>query len=74
MDQAEEQPKKTCFACRYSGMEPSDLNLTCEHPDLTNGVHRFGLHIYKEPLEHCPDFSKFEQHPGRNPNGSLKLK
>jgi hypothetical protein len=59
---------KCCKACRYSGIEPSDMNLTCGHPDA--GV--FGLHIWKEPLEHCPDFIKFEQHPGRNPDGTLK--
>ena len=63
-----EEAKKNCHACRYSFMEPSDMNLTCGHRDAG----AFGLHIYKEPLEHCPDYLKFEQHPGRNPNGSLK--
>lgn len=64
--------EKNCQACRYSGMEPADMNLTCSHPDLTNGKHPFGLHIYREPLDHCPNYSKFEQHPGRNPDGTLK--
>lgn len=64
------QPEpKNCHACKYSGMEPADMNLTCFHPDTGSSV---GLHIWKEPLEHCPNYSKFEQHPGRNPNGSLK--
>jgi hypothetical protein len=60
--------KPNCSACRWSGIEPADMDLTCGHPDA--GF--FGLHIRKEPLEHCPDFSKFEQHPGRNPDGTLK--
>ena len=48
-------------------MEP-DSGLICGHPDA--GV--FGLTIYSEPLAHCPDFSKFEQHPRRNADGTLK--
>lgn len=61
--------KPNCSACRYSGMEPDDMNLTCGHPDA--GV--FGLHIRKEPLGHCENFKKFEQHPGRHPDGTLRM-
>lgn len=58
---------KNCRACKNSYMEP-DSGLICGHPDA--GV--FGLTIYSEPLAHCPDFSKFEQHPRRNADGTLK--
>lgn len=54
-----------CSACRYSYMEP-DSGLICGHP--TSGV--FGKTIRKEPLEHC-GWDKFEQHPLRNPDGTL---
>lgn len=56
-----------CHACSYAGMGPNDPYLVCGHPDA--GV--MGTFIKKEPLDHCPDFSKFEQHPGRNPDGTL---
>jgi len=57
----------TCYACSYSYMEP-DSPLICGHPDAGS----FGLHIYTEPLAHCPDFVKYKQHPMRRPDGSLK--
>lgn len=62
---------KCCASCSYSFMEPDDMNLTCGHPDTNNGG--FGLHIRTEPLPHCAGFSKWEQHPRRNPDGTLKL-
>lgn len=66
------ESKKNCHACAHSGMEPADMNLTCSHPDLVKMGHPFGLHIWKEPLDHCPNFSKFEQHKLRNADGTLK--
>lgn len=57
----------TCYACTHSYMEP-DSGLICGHKDAG----WFGLTIYKEPLDHCPNFCKFEQHPLRNSDGSLK--
>lgn len=60
--------KRTCMACAYCGMGPGDDYPVCGHPDA--GV--IGTYIKKEPLAHCPNFSKFEQHPGRNPDGTLK--
>ncbi len=59
---------KNCFACRYSYMEP-DSDLICGHPD--SGV--FGKLVLSGPVEHCgPEYMKFEQHPLRNADGSLK--
>jgi hypothetical protein len=61
----------TCHACAYSFMEPSDMTLTCGHKD--SGP--FGVYTYKatEKDGHCgPNRSKFEQHPKRNSDGSLK--
>jgi len=57
-----------CHACANSGMEPDADYLICGHPDAGP----VGKFIKKEPLDHCPNFSKFEQHPGRNPDGTLK--
>ena len=57
-----------CHACAHSYMEP-DSGLICGHPDAGT----FGKTIYKEPLDHC-GWKKFEQHPGRNPDGSLDIK
>ena len=57
-----------CFACAYSYMEP-DSDLVCGHPD--SGT--FGKFVHRGPVEHCgPDYSKFKQHPLRNPDGTLK--
>ena len=61
-------PAENCRACRYSYMEPDD-DLTCGHPD--SGA--FGLYCHRAPPEHCgPERTKFEQHPLRNPDGTLK--
>lgn len=59
---------RTCMACAHCGMAPDDPFPVCGHPDA--GL--MGLYIKSEPLSHCPDFSKFEQHPGRNPDGTFK--
>lgn len=56
-----------CRACGYCGIEPSDMDFVCGHPDAGT----FGLYIRTEPLAHC-GWKKFEQHPGRNPDGTLK--
>lgn len=62
---------KTCYACKYSGMEPDDQRLICGHPDSGEfGKYLQGLNN-PQPLEHCQG-KKFEQHPLRNENGSLK--
>ncbi len=60
-------PKKTCSACSNSYMEPDANYLICGHPDA--GV--VGKYIKSEPLDHC-GFDKFQQHPLRNADGSLK--
>ena len=62
------RPSTTCKACTYSGIEPNDMDLACGHPDAGT----FGVSLRREPAAHCPDRVKFEQHPGRNPDGSLK--
>lgn len=62
-----EHVSPNCHACAHSGMGPEDPYLVCGHPDA--GV--MGTFIKKEPLDHCPNFSKFEQHPHRNPDGTL---
>ena len=61
---------KNCLACRYSFMEPDD-DLTCGHPDA--GL--VGLYVKHAaaPGGHCgPSRPKFDQHPLRNPDGTLK--
>lgn len=63
---ANEPAPPNCRACSRSYMDP-DSGLICGHPDA--GL--FGLTIYREPLSHC-GWKKFEQHPGRNPDGTLK--
>lgn len=55
-----------CHACTHSYMEP-DSGLICGHRDAGT----FGKNIRKEPLEHC-EWNKFQQHPLRNENGTLK--
>lgn len=60
------QPKKNCHACGFAYMEP-DSDLICGHPDAGT----FGLSIRQEPLPHC-GWTKFTQHPLRNPDGTLK--
>lgn len=60
--------KRCCAACAFSGIDMDAPTLICQHPDA--GM--FGLYLYREPSPHCPDYVKFEQHPGRNPDGTLK--
>lgn len=58
-----------CFACTHSGMEPDDPRLICFHPD--SGA--MGLYLRdSKPVTHCCGGSKFEQHPQRRPDGSLR--
>jgi len=56
-----------CRACRFSFMEPDD-NLTCGHPE--SGT--MGQYVHRGRVKHCKQADKFEQHPQRNPDGSLK--
>jgi hypothetical protein len=57
-----------CAACAYAGMEPDDPRLICGHADSgAYGKYLKGV----DPLPHCKG-EKFEQHPHRNRDGSLK--
>lgn len=73
--------EKNCHACKHSYMGPGDDELVCGHPDAgpmgeyarvaSEGRVRSGAVLPK--LGHCgPERAKFEQHPLRNPDGSLK--
>lgn len=62
---AEALTPPNCRACAYSYMEP-DSDLICGAVNQP-----FGLTIRKD-LEHCDGGKKFEQHPLRNPDGSLR--
>lgn len=61
------RPSPNCWACENSYMEP-DSPLICGHPD--SGT--FGKSLTRGRPEHCGEFTKFKQHPLRNPDGSLK--
>lgn len=65
--------RKTCLACAHCGTEPDDPRFICGHKDAGEfGVY---LRLLSNPLpaKHCgDDRAKFEQHPMRNENGSLK--
>lgn len=62
---------KNCKACKYCGMEPDDMNFICFHSDA-GGWGQYTKHTIKE-TGHCgPELKKFEQHPLRNTDGSLK--
>lgn len=66
-----EEAKPNCAACAHSGMGPDDPHLICGHRDAGPlGV--YVTHPFERPAPHCVDYSKFEQHSGRNPDGSLK--
>ncbi len=62
------QPKKcekNCRACAHSYMEPdSDLICGAVNPPFGRTIRTDG--------EPCGGFKLFEQHPLRNPDGSLK--
>jgi len=76
-----EESKKNCGACAHSYMGPSDNELVCGHPDA-GGFGRYTSIAAEGRLRdgsidlsqaHCgPDRLKFEQHPLRNEDGSLK--
>lgn len=65
------KPKATtCLACRHCFMEPDD-DFCCGHPDAGPA----GTYIRRAAAEggHCgAGLSKFEQHPNRDPDGSLR--
>lgn len=64
---------KDCRACAYCGIEPSDMNLVCGHPNA--GLMGTYLHIENNPRRDgnfCgPNAVAFEQHPLRHEDGSL---
>lgn len=60
---------KNCHACSFSYMGPNDDHLVCGH--VRSGP--FGVYVNRGPALHCgPDFVRFEQHPKRNTDGTLK--
>ena len=62
---------KNCAACAHSYMGPGDDELVCGH----NAAGMMGKYarVASEKGGHCgPDRKKFEQHPNRNEDGSLK--
>lgn len=70
--------KKNCWACKHSGIEPDDQRLICGHPDggpFGKWAETIGTSMGASDVGgHCgPERSKFEQHPHRNPNGTLKF-
>jgi hypothetical protein len=63
-------PPPNCKACAHSYMEPDD-DLTCGHKDA-GSMGTYTKHA-AAPGGHCgPARPKFEQHPGRNADGTLK--
>ena len=70
-------PEKNCWACAHSYMEPDSPALICGHKDsgdvgkYVTGIAPNGKE--RGPVAHCgPERKKFEQHPLRNADGSLK--
>lgn len=72
---------KNCHACAHSYQGPMDDELVCGHADAgsfgtyarlaSDGRLRNGSTDLKQA--HCgPSRTKFEQHPLRNPDGTLK--
>lgn len=62
---------KNCHACAHSYMGPDDDKLVCGHTDA--GVMGKYAEVATLPEGHCgPERPKFEQHPLRNPDGSLR--
>lgn len=59
--------KRNCRACAHSYMEP-DTELICGHKFSGS----FGTYVHRVPAQHCLDLNKFEQHPHRKTDGSLK--
>ena len=64
---------KNCHACAFSYMEP-DSPLICGHEDSgLFGLSLAGMCAPSKEGGHCgPELTKFEQHPRRNPDGTLK--
>lgn len=64
---------KDCKGCAYCSLEPDDMNFVCNHPD--NGPSRpFGIYLHLGIPGHCgTELKNFKQHPGRTPEGGLKL-
>lgn len=53
-------------------MEPDDSRLICGHKDSgTFGLYLSSMNGETKPADHCRG-NKFEQHPLRNRDGSLK--
>lgn len=66
-----EKTEKNCQACAHCFMEPDDMNFTCGHPDAG----AFGIYVHRATSAdgHCgPERPKFEQHPRRNTDGTIK--
>lgn len=72
--------EKNCRACAHSYMGPGDDELVCGHADagIVGTYARIASVGLKHngsvdlSLAHCgPERAKFEQHPLRNPDGSL---
>lgn len=64
-------PARNCFACAHSFMEP-DNDLCCGHDDA--GIVGTYTRRAAAPGGHCgPERPKFQQHPLRNPDGTLKM-
>ena len=63
-------PTNRCWACKHSYMEPSgDARLVCGE----TGDFGVWADIASSSDGHCgPKRPKFEQHPDRNPDGTLK--
>ena len=60
--------QKNCKSCKFSYMEPCDMNLICGHSDSG----QMGLYVLRGPAKHCgPERIKWEQHPMRTENGDL---
>lgn len=62
---------KSCKACAYCYMEPSDMNFVCGHPDA--GIVGKYTRVAASKDGHCTENKiKFEQHPLRTEQGDLK--
>lgn len=59
--------QKTCRACANCGIEPDSPYFICG----AAFAGPLGLHVKQEPLPEC-GWKYFDQHPLRNPDGSLK--
>lgn len=62
--------EKNCPACAFSFMGPGDDELVCGHKD-TGPVGEYARFSVLTDAHCGPDRAKFQQHPLRNPDGSL---